>query len=311
MNSNGFREEISSAETSSTRAVRVLLVEDDPEYARLIQRVLGASDPDIEIRHQETLGSALLAQMEDPADVVLLDLGLPDSTAENTTTSATRMLARSAPVFVLTGSADHASVERALEAGVEDYFVKSEIRPLSLARLLRTAAERFSEPLQDRDPLLMSAPEFREEVRNRIARSDSSSVFSVTLIHIAHFDEFRARFGEARARRVKRMAISQLQDQAPQGSLLAELGEGLLALLTDGPAQPARYTLDLENGVEMQIDGPDVGVRQGPIALQGSVASPSDGTHPASLIALALERALAQLPTSPHGGGQLEVGLAS
>ena len=62
-------------------SMRVLLIEDNPADARLIQLYLSEADPQlhVELERATSLAEGLSQLKEDPADVVLLDLMLPDS----------------------------------------------------------------------------------------------------------------------------------------------------------------------------------------------------------------------------------------
>jgi signal transduction histidine kinase len=81
----------------------------------------------------------MLAQHE--YDVVLTDLGLPDS-AGLETLLAIRTAAKSLPVIVMTGHNDERMGIRAMREGAQDYFVKGAIRRDGLTRAIRDAIER-------------------------------------------------------------------------------------------------------------------------------------------------------------------------
>lgn len=100
-----------------------LLVEDDPNDARLVTEALS----DVEIRWVRRATDAL-AQMEG-ADLVLLDLGLPDSEGFDT---VTHMLenAPQVPIVVLTGTDDPTLRALALEAGAQEYVLKDHMAEL-------------------------------------------------------------------------------------------------------------------------------------------------------------------------------------
>lgn len=62
------------------RTIRVLLVEDDPLEAKLVDIYLReAVSPRFELTHVDRVSRALAALEATPFDVVLLDLGLPDA----------------------------------------------------------------------------------------------------------------------------------------------------------------------------------------------------------------------------------------
>jgi len=104
--------------------VRVLLVEDERDYARLLQTVLkGAKGRDFAVEVASTLADALGRARHRTFDVVVLDLGLPDSkgaaTVERLHTEAPQL-----PIVVLSGQDDDTTVYQALEGGAQEYLVK-------------------------------------------------------------------------------------------------------------------------------------------------------------------------------------------
>jgi DNA-binding response OmpR family regulator len=102
----------------------VLLVEDDPGIAT--QLVRGLSRDGYQVDHVMT-GSDALAWRD--ADVVLLDLGLPDADGVD----VCRLLRErsSAAIIVVTAHGEEAERVHALDAGADDYLVK----PFGLAEL--------------------------------------------------------------------------------------------------------------------------------------------------------------------------------
>ena len=118
---------------------RILLVEDDPGDAFLVQELLGDDG------HFEVLWAASLAEAAAMADgrieCVLVDLGLPDASGLDALQEVLRF-ASSAAVVVLTGLADEATGVDAVAAGAQDYLVKGEHDAPALARSVRYAIER-------------------------------------------------------------------------------------------------------------------------------------------------------------------------
>ncbi len=120
-------------------AVRVLVVDDNPGDARLVEWSL-AHEPDgtFECARAGRVAEALALLDRRPADAVLLDLGLPDSTGAD----GVRRIRSRAPetaVVVLTGSDDPRRVREALAAGAQDYQVKGVFPRGHLSRVLRAA----------------------------------------------------------------------------------------------------------------------------------------------------------------------------
>lgn len=122
--------------------VRILLVEDNPGDARLLRYTLQeAQSLRFELVHAARLSDALEAIGRDGADVVLLDLSLPDAHGMET---VTRMLeaAPAVPIIVLTGLADETVAVHAVQAGAQDYLVKGTVEGATLGRAIRYAMER-------------------------------------------------------------------------------------------------------------------------------------------------------------------------
>ena len=129
------------------KSVNVLLIEDNPVETRLIQAVLkkpGAGLPfvrDFDLRCTNRLSTALARLAEASADVILLDLSLPDSEGIETLLRV-RAQEPDVPVVVLTGSTDEALAVEAVRAGAQDFLVKGQIESQSLVRAVRYAIER-------------------------------------------------------------------------------------------------------------------------------------------------------------------------
>jgi signal transduction histidine kinase/DNA-binding NarL/FixJ family response regulator len=119
----------------------VLLVEDNPGDARLIREMLAeASHTPTRLVHLDHLGAALQRLREPGIDVVLLDLGLPDSQGL-ATFCAVRAAAPRLPIVVLSGHTDTTLALRAVREGAQDYLLKGHVDPEILVRALRYAVE--------------------------------------------------------------------------------------------------------------------------------------------------------------------------
>ncbi len=122
--------------------VRVLLIEDNPWDARLVQEMLrdeGASD--YALTTVTTLRDGLERLKTEVFDTVLLDLSLPDGQAVETLGALSSQQSR-LPILVLTGNKDDVLAANAMRQGAEDFLVKGQIDGPSLARALRHALER-------------------------------------------------------------------------------------------------------------------------------------------------------------------------
>ena len=126
----------------ATAPIRVLLIEDNPGDARFILELLReTAELDFEFERLERLDPALDRVNEAGVDIVLLDLGLPDSQGLET---FARVHARlpTEPIVVISGLDDEQVALDAVRAGAQDYLVKGRIEGQLLARVIRYAIER-------------------------------------------------------------------------------------------------------------------------------------------------------------------------
>ncbi len=120
-------------------ALHILLVEDNPTDALLTEEALSTSR--FQVLGSQRLGDALGLLVAKHFDVVLLDLGLPDSQGLDTLRALRGKNAQVA-IVVLTGKDDEELALQALNEGAQDYLVKGDLHPRSLQRAIRYAVER-------------------------------------------------------------------------------------------------------------------------------------------------------------------------
>jgi two-component system, cell cycle sensor histidine kinase and response regulator CckA len=122
--------------------IRVLLVEDNPGDARLVQETLAEVDtPEFELTHVERLSQARQRLSEERFDVVLLDLVLPDRPRMGSLIEIHDQASR-VPIVVLTGLDDETMASWTLEEGAQDYLIKGQTDKESLVRCIRHAIQR-------------------------------------------------------------------------------------------------------------------------------------------------------------------------
>jgi diguanylate cyclase (GGDEF)-like protein len=120
----------------------VLLVEDDPYDAELTMAALGEirSFPCM-VERAETLSGGLERLSRGGVDLVLLDLGLPDSLGLGTFEMA-YIQYPDIPIIILSGLADEETAIKTVQEGAQDYLVKGNFDSTLLARSIRYAIER-------------------------------------------------------------------------------------------------------------------------------------------------------------------------
>jgi two-component system, cell cycle sensor histidine kinase and response regulator CckA len=125
--------------------IRVLLVEDNPGDARLIEESLrGDPTPTLagfDLRVVDRIAEVRPALAAAPADVLLLDLGLPDAQGLDSFRQL-QSVAPGLPVIVLSGLSDQEVAIKAVREGAQDYLVKGRFDGDPLPRIVRFAVER-------------------------------------------------------------------------------------------------------------------------------------------------------------------------
>ena len=121
--------------------VRVLVVEDDPSMGEQLARGLSRAGCQVEL-----VGSGSEALPRADAEVILLDLGLPDGDGIEWCTQLRRVT--SSPILVVTARDTELERVRALDSGADDYIAK----PFGFAELLARmrAVLRRSRPDDER-----------------------------------------------------------------------------------------------------------------------------------------------------------------
>ncbi len=117
------------------------MVEDNPADVRLVRELLKEGPGDIDLTAVERLGAAMEVLASQPADVLLLDLGLPDSQGLNGL-AALQARFPQLPMVVLTSADDEALAVQAVQRGAQDYLPKALLEGRLLRRALRYAIER-------------------------------------------------------------------------------------------------------------------------------------------------------------------------
>ena len=115
--------------------LRVLLVEDDPIIRRAMRRLLAIDFDDLELTEAGTVAEALARVDEEPFDLVLLDLGLPDGSGLDAI-APMRVRQPGLPILVVSSQPESQYAEPCRRAGAVDFLAKDQV-PESLARLIR------------------------------------------------------------------------------------------------------------------------------------------------------------------------------
>jgi len=131
------------ANCMNKRSIKVLLlVEDNPGDVRLLREMFREQNSlGTELTQVETMREAEKHLAGGAVDIILLDLGLPDTQGFESIRRA-RAVAPHVPLVVLTSMDDESLAAQAFQAGVQDYLIKGQIDARGLLRALRYAVER-------------------------------------------------------------------------------------------------------------------------------------------------------------------------
>ncbi len=126
----------------SSSVSHILLVEDNPDDIRLIQWIIsGIRNSQFKLECVNQLKKALKRLGKGGIDVILLDLGLPDSQGIDTLRSVYNK-APKVPIVVLTCLGDEKVSVQAIKEGAQDYLLKGQVDSNLLKRTLMYAIER-------------------------------------------------------------------------------------------------------------------------------------------------------------------------
>jgi PAS domain S-box-containing protein len=126
----------------TNRCLKVLLVEDDPGDAFLLQSLLTQTEQvQFDLVCANRLAEGLKNLNDTAFDIMLLDLSLPDSVGL-TTINNVRAYTLDVPIIVLTGLDDEEIAMQAVQAGAQDYLTKRDLDVNMLTRAIRYAVER-------------------------------------------------------------------------------------------------------------------------------------------------------------------------
>jgi DNA-binding response OmpR family regulator len=148
--------------------IKILLVEDNPGDARLLNEYLSESQISsfsvVNASSIQQAGQCL--ERDGKFDIILLDLSLPDSQGL-ATVSQLRSICPDKALVVLTGLDDESAGIEALRQGAQDYLVKGQATPRILGRAIFHSIARRKIELE-REELLEALKKARDELELRV-----------------------------------------------------------------------------------------------------------------------------------------------
>ncbi|MBS3788587.1 PAS domain S-box protein, partial [Candidatus Bipolaricaulota bacterium] len=127
----------------NTDQLNAVLIEDNPGDVRLIEEMLKDGEAlSVKLNPAGRLSEGLQIVANNCIDLILLDLGLPESQGLKTLTK-TKEEVKDIPILVITGLAQEEAGIKAIQNGAQDYLIKGEIDSETLERSIRYAVERY------------------------------------------------------------------------------------------------------------------------------------------------------------------------
>ncbi|MBB3543975.1 MULTISPECIES: response regulator transcription factor [unclassified Rhizobium] len=102
-------------------AVKILVVDDEPPIRKLLR--VGLTAQGYEVNEAPNGATALQSAKDDPPDLIVLDLGLPDKSGHELL-QEWRDAGLTLPIVILSSRTDETGIVNALEAGADDYLTK-------------------------------------------------------------------------------------------------------------------------------------------------------------------------------------------
>ena len=144
--------------------LRILLIEDNPGDADLIREMLADNAiVEYKIEHETSLSAALSRLRSGGIDIVLLDLGLPDSSGLQGV-NGIQGTAPGVPIIVLTGLDDEKMGMSAIKEGAQDYIIKNYLNSRQLTRSVFFAIERNA-LIKEREKLYLELKDAMTQIK--------------------------------------------------------------------------------------------------------------------------------------------------
>ena len=229
--------------------INILVIDDDDGDVRMVSLALKQASPEYALDSAGTLAEGVSRLRQGGIDLVLLDLGLPDSHGLDTVDSACKACTH-IPIVVLTGlNSQNAGLE-ALRRGASDYLVKDELSAGTLSRTIRYSLER--KRLEQRlvylaghDPLtgVLNRRAFEEAVNRAVSHACRGKNSALLLFDVDHFKRVNDTLGHSAGDDVLVSIVQLIQDQLRGEDVLARVGGDEFTAMLEGVSLPEAHVV--------------------------------------------------------------------
>ncbi|WP_288410240.1 GGDEF domain-containing response regulator [uncultured Herbaspirillum sp.] len=227
--------------------MRLLIIDDDTVDRMSIVKTIRAANVSSEIAEAATAREGLNALMQGAFDAVLLDYRLPDMDCLDALHAINRHIAHHVAVIVLTGGPTEEDLQcRCIEAGAQDFLLKSEVSAQTCRKALLHAKTRQELTLQlldaqhrlqllaENDPLTGLANRycFDNKLAATFERARQRDIrFGVLFIDLDNFKLFNDCYGHSAGDTLLKMVAKRLLNVLHNNELAARLGGDEFAIV--------------------------------------------------------------------------------
>ena len=228
----------------SAAPLRVLVVDDEPPIRKLLRMGLNAQGYQI---IEATNGKTALEMLSQAPDLIILDLGLPDTEGHDLLRTI-RARNESVPIVVLSSRGDEAGKVQALDFGADDYVTK----PFGMDELLARMRAALRHQLQTHGerPIFRVGDLSVDLVRRIVKVSDREVKLSPK-----EYDLLRVLVQHAGKVLTHKFLLGELWDDLTDAQYLRVYVRQLRQKIEADPEQP-QYVLT-ETGIGYRLRAPD------------------------------------------------------
>jgi diguanylate cyclase (GGDEF)-like protein len=247
------------------KSVSVLLLEDEPDYARLVRDMLDeAWSSGFEVHHVTCLEDARAALLDWTPDCILADLTLPDARWLEAPTEL-RALAPDVPLVILSGLDDESLAVRAVHQGAQDYLVKGHTNAHFLGRAVHYAIERMQaegesheDAMYDSLTGLPNRHLFVQRLqRARLRNAGQKGTVAVLVVQLENLELINASLGRPAGKQLLQAVSVRLRAALPELGIVACFGSGLFGFLSENLSS-GPYRARITGRVQKSFDAPFV-----------------------------------------------------